>query len=191
MPVNGVAVAAIGAGTILVWSGINNKGILVTAKDIVSGQKPVPGPSASPPPGTETSINQSLGIDVPVPGISTNFSANQATARLLAAPYGWSAGSQWNAFVDVVNRESGWDNEVYNGGAVGGPYQPNKAYGIAQALGHGPNGAPYPAGNLGNPPGAGGISSAAAQISWMLSYIRNEYGTPEGALNSENTRGYY
>lgn len=195
--VNGLAIASIAIGGVMAWSGIENQTIANTLKSVLSGEVPTAGagadisvaPSSAAASDTESG-NASSEINASTPGGGTN-AQNAALGKLLAAGYGWATGVQWTALNNVAMRESGWNNQIYNGGQVGGAYEPNKAYGIAQALGHGPDGAPYPAGNAGNPPGAGGTSSATAQIAWMLSYIKGTYGTPEGAWNSEQTKGSY
>ena len=131
----------------------------------------------------DQALQASLGETTTAPGITTGLSGTEAANRVLgqfmAAGYGWATGTNWQALDHGWGTlESGWNNQVYNGGQTGGPYQPGRAYGIPQANGHGPGGAPYPAGNAGNPPGAGGSSSAASQIAWGLAYIRGTYGSP-------------
>lgn len=49
MAVNGVALGALGVGVILLWSGVQNKGITQTTQDLISGKKPAPGPKPSLP----------------------------------------------------------------------------------------------------------------------------------------------
>jgi hypothetical protein len=101
---------------------------------------------------------------------------NVALGQQLAGSYGWSAGPQWTCLYDLWQRESGWSNTAEN---------PSDAYGIAQALGHGPTNQ-YPAGPA-NPP----TSSAAAQIEWGLGYIRATYGDPCGAWSHETADSWY
>lgn len=191
MAVNGVALACVGAGSVFLYAGVTGKDIPSALQAIISGKAPStaakkypiidqPDNTANPDPGNS--------YDTPGGGTPTE---NKVLAKFMAAGYGWGTGAQWTALNNVIMRESGYNNKIYNGGTVGGAYQTNKAYGIAQALGHGPGGAPYPAGDAGNPPGAGGTSSATAQIAWMLAYIKNTYGNPEGAWNSEETVGSY
>jgi resuscitation-promoting factor RpfB len=102
-------------------------------------------------------------------------SGNVALGQQLAAAHGWT-GQQWACLDDLWQRESGWSNTAEN---------PSDAYGIAQALGHGPTNQ-YPAGPA-NPP----TSSAGAQIRWGLGYIRATYGTPCGAWQHEEDDGWY
>lgn len=194
---SGVALGAIATGGVLVYAGIKGYSIPQTVQDLIQGKNPLRQTQSNPitatategaQPGGDSGAGLTTGSGSPGGGTDTE---NQALGRFMAAAYGWGTGAQWDALNSVAMDESGWNNQIYNGGTVGGPYQPNKAYGIAQALGHGPDGAPYPAGSDANPPGAGGTSSATAQIAWMLAYIKDTYTNPEGALNSEQTRGYY
>jgi hypothetical protein len=83
-----------------------------------------------------------------------------------------------------VNRESGWNPEAENHGSG--------AYGIPQALGHGTNGAPYPASyNAANPPRYGGTSDPDTQIRWGENCIKGTYGSPKKAWNHEQANGWY
>ena len=106
-----------------------------------------------------------------------SVSGNVALGRRLAAGYGWGSGGQWNCLYDLWQRESGWSNTAEN--------SQSGAYGVAQALGHGPTNQ-YPAGPA-NPP----VSSAAAQEKWGLSYIDQRYGSPCGAWSHEENSNWY
>jgi hypothetical protein len=101
-----------------------------------------------------------------------NASANEALARSLF-PFG---SSQWQDFVNIAMRESGFSNTAMN---------PSGAYGIAQAL---PS-SKYPL--AGRPPSEGGSSNPTAQITWMFDYIRSVYGTPANAWSHEQSAGWY
>jgi hypothetical protein len=102
---------------------------------------------------------------------------NVALGRRLAAGYGWGSGPQWDCLDALWERESGWSNTAENG--------QSGAYGIAQALGHGPTDQ-YPAGPA-NPP----VSSPSAQIRWGLGYIAARYGTPCAAWAHEEADSWY
>jgi hypothetical protein len=193
--VDGIAVGAIAAGSLLAYAGIKGYSVPHAIQSLVQGQAPVvkANPITSVP-GQQSGAPGNAGLlgapgsgAAPGGGTSTQ---NQRLGQFMAAGYGWT-GAEWTALNNIVEGESGWDNQIYNGGTVGGPYQPDKAYGIAQALSHGNNGAPYPQGNAGNPPGAGGTSSASAQISWLLSYIKQRYGTPSQAWAFHQANGWY
>ena len=102
-----------------------------------------------------------------------------ALGQQMAAQAGWT-GSQWNCLDWLWTRESGWNRFAEN--------PKSGAYGIAQALGHGPTNQ-YPAGPA-NPP----TSDARTQIAWGLGYIANTpYGThtPCQAWAHEESAGWY
>lgn len=107
------------------------------------------------------------------PDVSGNAALGQ---RLAARHYGWT-GQQWICLDNLWNRESGWSNTAEN--------PSSGAYGIAQALGHGPTNQ-YPAGPA-NPP----TSSARAQITWGLGYVHATYGTPCSAWAHEEADNWY
>jgi resuscitation-promoting factor RpfB len=109
--------------------------------------------------------------------VPSTAAANVALGRRLAAGYGWSHGSRWHCLHALWARESGWSATATN--------PRSGAYGIAQALGHGPTNQ-YPPGPA-NPP----TSDPATQIRWGLSYIAATYGTPCGAWTHETADGWY
>jgi hypothetical protein len=94
----------------------------------------------------------------------------------MAAARGWT-GSQWTCLDWLWTRESGWSNTADN--------TQSGAYGIAQALGHGPTDQ-YPAGPA-NPP----ESDPATQIGWGLGYIAATYGKPCAAWQHETADDWY
>lgn len=191
MAINGVSATAVGAtgiGALLVWSGIKGANVTTDLRSLISGEKPSgtdanpigsPVSSTAAAGGVGAPNGSSFGGNLPIGDLGSGGTpaANQAIARLLAAPYGWSTGQQWNDLVQLWNRESGWNNKAEN--------PSSGAYGIAQALGHGPTNQ-YPAGPA-NPP----TSSASAQISWGLSYIKSTYGSPSAAWAHETSAGWY
>ena len=173
--INGFSIAYTAIGGILLWSGIDGTTISETFRGLLKGTAPKP----APPDNltviqTVSGTGPNAGVSLPSTAIAAK---NQAIGKLLAAPYGWSTGTEWNDLVALWNRESGWDNLIEN--------PSSGAYGIAQALGHGPTNQ-YPAGPA-NPP----ISSATAQIAWGLSYIKSTYGSPSAAWAHELAEGYY
>jgi len=119
--------------------------------------------------------------------VAAGAAPNQATGKLLAASYGWSTGTQWDDLVSLWDRESGWDNTVWNGGshAATQPASSSGAYGIAQSLPY----SKYP--KAGWPPGYGGSADPTSQISWGLSYIKATYGSPSAAWAHETSAGWY
>ena len=116
------------------------------------------------------------------PGTPTTPGAEQTYAYSLFPGYGW--GSDQQSYLSKLwTRESGWNPESIN--------PASGAYGIPQALGHGPNGAPYPAAyEAANPPPRG-TSDPSTQIRWGEAYIKSAYSTPQKAWNHEVSYGWY
>lgn len=179
----GAAAGVVGLGTLLLWSAIKGKKITAVLRDLIAGKSPV---NAAGTPilgtGTGSTAGDAAGGSLSAAenaGASTAEAAkNQALAVPLATLYGWPPGtSNWTSLVALWNRESGWNNTAENASSG--------AYGIAQALGHGPTNQ-YPAGPA-NPP----ISSATAQIAWGLQYIKSTYGSPDAAWAHEESAGWY
>lgn len=102
--------------------------------------------------------------------------SNVDLGRQLAAGYGWT-GRQFSCLDWLWTQESGWSNTAEN--------PKSGAYGVAQALGHGPTNQ-YPAGPA-NPP----QSDPRAQEVWGLGYIKATYGTPCGAWAHEQADNWY
>lgn len=175
--INGFSVGYTAVGAIVLWSGVKGSTISDTFQSLIKGQAPMADSSEAI--GTpELDINNSTSSSSSTPSTSGmpsgNAVANQAIAKILAAPYGWSTGSEWTALVNLWNRESGWNNKADN--------PQSGAYGIAQALPP----TKYPAAGQ-----ASGGSSASAQISWGLSYIKSTYGSPSAAWAHEESAGWY
>jgi hypothetical protein len=119
--------------------------------------------------------------------VASGAAPNQNIGKMLAAAYGWSDGDEWDDLVDLWDRESGWNNQVWNGGSTAAtqPADSSGAYGIPQAL-------PYTKmPQAGWPPGYGGTADPTSQITWGLSYIKSTYGTPSAAWQHETTYGWY
>jgi hypothetical protein len=178
----GVAAGVIGLGTLLIWSAIKGKKITAALRDIIAGKSPTLAANTSIV-GTGAASSGATGTNTSAAGGNTGADGaeaakNQAIAAPLASLYGWAPGtSNWSSLLKLWNQESGWNNTAENASSG--------AYGIAQALGHGPTNQ-YPAGPA-NPP----ISSAAAQIAWGLQYIKDTYGNPNAAWEHETTDGWY
>jgi hypothetical protein len=179
--ISGFTIGYTVAGVVVLYSGLKNTTISATLQSFLAGKVPTAVPETSSTP-TETAAE--AGITTAAPGnigaSTATAAANQAIAKVLAAPYGWSTGTQWTDLVSLWNQESGWNNTAIN--------PTSGAYGIAQALGHGPTNQ-YPAGAANPPPN--GTSSATAQIAWGLSYIKSAYGSPEAAWAHEVADGNY
>jgi|SRR6185312_5107061 len=185
----GAAVGVLAVGALLAWSGLAGKKVTVALRDLISGKSPKSAPGTPITPVTDSQLSGSgvfggsglTGISASIGGGSISATAiakkNQAIAAPMATLYGWGPGtSNWESLLKLWTQESGWNNHAAN---------PSGAYGIAQALGHGPTNA-YPAGPA-NPP----ISSATAQIAWGLQYIKDRYGNPNAAWAHETANDWY
>lgn len=165
------------AGGILLWSGIKGKQVSGALRDIIAGKNPatakgtpITGVTA---PGAPDLTDSGASGPLDTGAATASASQAQAIAKLLAAPYGWSTGQQWDDLVSLWNKESGWNRLADN--------PSSGAYGIPQAL---------PASKMGaaaNPP----ISSATAQIAWGLAYIKSVYGSPSEAWAHEVANNWY
>jgi len=103
---------------------------------------------------------------------SNSVAGAKATARALVADRGWGS-DQFSCLERLWQRESGWNYQAYN--------KSSGAYGIPQAL---------PGSKMGSA-GSDWKTSATTQIRWGLSYISGRYGTPCGAWNHSQSRGWY
>jgi hypothetical protein len=167
----GLPVALIAGGGVLVFSGVENTTVAAVVRSLAQGKAPAAGP--------ETTTTES-GTAAGTPGTSAagdtsahnaGAAANQAIAKVMAVPYGWSAGQEWADLVSLWNQESGWDNTAQNPGSG--------AYGIAQFLdstwaGFGPK-----------------TSNPALQIKYGLEYIKQRYGSASAAWAHETADNWY
>ena len=86
--------------------------------------------------------------------------------------YGWGD-KHYKALVKLWTRESGWNQRAHNGGSG--------AHGIPQAL---------PGSKMASH-GKNWRSNPETQIKWGLFYIKGRYGTPAGAWNAFQHKGWY
>lgn len=180
--INGFSLAYTAVGAVVLWSGIKGETISDTFRGLLSGQAPSSdtetiATAAAPATAGASSSTGSTAAAGNTGADTTTAAANQAIGKLLAAPYGWSTGTQWADLVSLWNQESGWNNTAQNGSSG--------AYGIPQSL-------PYTKmPKAAWPPADGGSASASAQISWGLSYIKSTYGSPEAAWAHEVANNWY
>jgi hypothetical protein len=92
--------------------------------------------------------------------------------RSMAAARGWT-GAQWNALYDVEMAEAGFNMTAQNPGSG--------AYGLAQFINGPSEYAQY----------GGNSTTAAGQITAMLNYIAQRYGTPAAAWAHEAAYHWY
>jgi resuscitation-promoting factor RpfB len=161
-------IALMGVGGLFLWSGFHGAAVTGSLRDLVSGS---PAPSTNTEPlGSTSGSTAATAPSGDTSAHSSSAAANQAIARLLAAPYGWSTGQQWTDLVSLWNQESGWSTTALN--------PTTKATGIPQL-----NPADYPI--------PAGWSSASVQITWGLQYIKGRYGSPSAAWQHETQIGWY
>jgi hypothetical protein len=103
---------------------------------------------------------------IPDPGTA------QAIAYEMVMARGWGS-TEFDCLVALWNRESHWN--VYSLNVSSG------AYGIPQAL---------PGDKMASA-GADWATNPATQITWGLGYITARYGTPCGAWNHSQAKGWY
>lgn len=192
--INGAALGAMVAGSVLLYSGITGRSVLKSIQAVVSGKSPsttsVDNPIIGQSSGAAGSASGTYdpGFQPTATGEGGNPTSNQALGKRLASTYGWDTGAEWDALIALWNRESGWSNtaDTRQTGA-GGDNSASVvfAYGIAQAR-------PYSKmPKAGWPPDKGGQSDAGTQITWGLIYIKQQYGSPVMAEAHEQANGWY
>jgi hypothetical protein len=166
--------AVAGAGGLLLYSGISNKGVLSALRGLLHGQAPSTAAAGAPITGSGTTASGSSSGSAPAgnTGASTaSAAANQALARMLAVSLGhpdWIVGQQWQDWLSLWNQESNWQDEAN---------PTSSARGIAQNInGYGPG---YEQGNM------------PQQITWGINYIAQRYGSPSAAWAHEIADGWY
>lgn len=110
---------------------------------------------------------------------TNNSSSSQSVSEMKAYAYsliianGWNE-NDYNAFVQIVNHESGWN-----------PYAKNKssgAYGLCQSL---------PANKMAAA-GSDYLTNYKTQLNWCLNmYIKNRYGSPSNAWSFWQSHHWY
>jgi len=96
----------------------------------------------------------------------------KAIAYAMVMAKGWSQ-AEYDCLVALWNKESHWNVYAHN--------KSSGAYGIPQAL---------PGSKMASA-GADWATNPKTQITWGLGYIQNRYGTPCGAWNASQTKGWY
>jgi Transglycosylase SLT domain len=173
---NGVTAGKLGlasVGAILLWSALAGKKWSAVLKDLIAGKSPKQAtgtPIIDPESTLEgiTSTNPFTGNTGP---ISSSDAANEAIVQKYAAQRGWT-GAEWSALVQVLTRESGFQNNAQN--------PTSTAYGLFQFLDTTWAGFPYPK-----------TSNPVDQTIDGLDYIAERYGNPSNALAHENAYGWY
>ncbi|MDO5025063.1 MAG: G5 domain-containing protein [Trueperella sp.] len=111
-------------------------------------------------------------VAVPPAGPAPSPGSARAIARDMVAANGWGP-EQFQCLDALWQRESGWNTYAMN--------RSSGAYGIPQSL----------PGNKMASAGADWRTNPATQITWGLGYIKGRYGSPCGAWNHSQARGWY
>ncbi|MEX1079027.1 MAG: transglycosylase SLT domain-containing protein [Homoserinimonas sp.] len=96
----------------------------------------------------------------------------KAIAHEMVLARGWGEG-EYNCLVALWQKESNWNVYAHN--------PSSGAYGIPQSL---------PGSKMATA-GADWATNPATQITWGLGYIQGRYGTPCGAWNASQSKGWY
>ncbi len=134
--------------------------------------KPKPKPSPTVTPSTPTSGSSSSSSGWRPPFVTPDPGSAQAIAYEMVTARGWGD-AEFACLVALWKKESGWRVNAYN--------RSSGAYGIPQAL---------PGRKMASA-GADWETNPATQISWGLGYIKGRYGTPCGAWDHSQRRGWY
>ncbi len=187
--IDGVALAAIGAGVLLIYAGLTGKNLLAATRVLVSGKAPSAAAQAYPIAGGTAGTGPAAGYQGPA-GAGGSPGQNQALAKLMASGQhpDWITGQQWSDWVALWNRESGWSQTADTRRTGAGGDNANSAvfaYGVPQAR-------PYSKMPMaGWPPDKGGTSDPSAQIGWGIDYIASAYGNPSAAWAFEQANNGY
>lgn len=179
MPVKGTYLALTGVGAVLIWSGLKGKAWSDVVRQLIAGKSPKTVTTALTISGTSVAPTGAAGTGSGGSAIGAiEKGTYQAFAQTLLVKYGWAG--QMSSFNSIVMGESSWNARATN--------PTSGAFGIAQALGHG---TAATRGSITNMYGNYGTSDATcraansgngyAQITWMMSYIREAYGSPNAA----------
>lgn len=134
---------------------------------------PTPTPTATAGGSSSSSSSSSSGsTGWRPPFVSPDPGSAQAIAYEMVTARGWGD-DQFACLVALWKKESGWRVNAYN--------KSSGAYGIPQAL---------PGSKMASA-GSDWETNPATQISWGLGYIKGRYGTPCGAWDHSQRRGWY
>jgi hypothetical protein len=166
MPMNGVALGALGIGGIFLYSAIKGKSILASTQAIITGKSPATTTQTNPISNVVASQTSSASVNAAnatvLTGGGTN-AQNKALALSMAAAMGWGDSANQSALVSLWNGESGFATTATN--------PSSGAFGIPQSL---------PGSKMASA-GADWKTNPATQIKWGLGYIKDTYGSPSAA----------
>lgn len=166
-----------GGGAVLLWSGVRGKSATGVLHNLIGGQSPAQAANANDLPAMASG---QAGAFAMLPGANSGGGGtpeqNQTLAKMLATAMGhsdWTTGQEWQAWVALWNRESGWKQDAQN--------PSSGAYGIPQSL----------PGNKMASVGSDWKTNPVTQIRWGIGYIATTYGDPIAAEAHESANGWY
>ena len=104
--------------------------------------------------------------------VQNNVNEIKQYAHSLVLSYGWNE-NDWNAFVQIINHESGWRVTAEN--------PKSHAYGLCQSL---------PASKM-KSAGSDYRTNYKTQLKWCMGYIKGRYGSPSNAWNFWQKHHWY
>lgn len=168
---DGIGIAATAIGAIFIYGGIKGYSPLKAFGNLLTGQNPNQGQSAS----LLSSSTNSSGPDFTVTS-GGDANANKTLAKQLANQMGhvdWTSGQMWADWDALWTQESGWRVDATN--------PQSGAYGIPQSL---------PASKMASA-GSDWKTNPATQIKWGIQYIAGTYGNPSNAEAHERANNWY
>lgn len=186
---DGPGIAAVGIGIIFLYGSIKGYSPIKAFDNVIHGENPNHGQSVNAPLVSQSASNGNTSVSGNINGPAKNgdtsaaaIASYKAFAQALVIQHGWSG--QFADLDWVIMHESGYNPLATN--------PSSRAFGIAQALGHG---TASTQGSISDEYGNFGTSDAIcqaanngngyAQLIWMCNYIASRYGSPA------NTRAQY
>lgn len=166
-----MALAAVFAGALFLWSGVKGTSITGSLRSVLSGSGPTTTQTNAIQTAADVSSSGSSGGGPGAP-LSGASGSNEAIMKQTAAQFGWT-GSEWSALYNVEMREAGFNLTAQN--------PSSGAYGMAQFINGPSEYAQY----------GGNSTTASGQAFAMCEYIRQRYGRPSVAWAHEQSYGWY
>lgn len=165
--------AAVAVGSVFAYAGIKGFSVPQAIQYIVQGKSPATLPQTDDIATPSGSGGSGGSGGSPV----ANNGSAQSILQQTAAQFGWGSGAEWQALQNIEMKEAGFNPKATN--------PSSRAFGLAQALGHGNSNTQ---GTLSNNYGGFGLTDAQAKLAnsgdaamqalWMMNYIKSRYGDP-------------
>lgn len=170
--INGFALSAILAGSILLYAGFKGYSVKTALQNVIRGKTPGSGQSTISGLSTVDAVSGS-GSSTGSPSVPSGISgSNKQVLQAVAASFGWT-GSEWTALDNVEMAEAGYNLTATN--------PSSGAYGMAQFINGPSEYAQY----------GGDSTTARGQSIAMCNYIKQRYGTPSVAWAHEQQYNWY